>query len=218
MIFVWIFLYGGVYVLGEFFSERVGRAHCITAFAVLLFAVAFAVYSQRKSQRKRCPPYALQARANALLSLTPLLCFPLGNLLTVQGAGNAYSYLLLFSVAAVEEIFFRGYLLSYFRGKRWTGALVSSAVFALCHLVNIGKATLAFVAMQTVSAFAVGLCFCALTIRYKSLLPSTLLHIAINLTGAGSVSNAAWWYANVTVCGLLYLFYAVFIISSGEKK
>ncbi len=218
MIFVWIFLYGGAYVLGEYLSERVGQTHCVTAFAVLLFAVAFAVYSQRKSRRKLCPPYTLQTTSKSLLALTPLLCFPLGNLLTVRGEGNAYSYLLLLSVAIVEELFFRGYLLGYFRERTRTGALVSSAVFALCHLVNIGKATLAFVAMQTASAFAVGLCFCALTLRYKSLLLPTLLHIAINLTGAGSVAHQAWWYASVTACSLLYLFYAVFIISSGERK
>lgn len=154
--------------------------------------------------------------------LLPLLAFPIGNLLTVQWEWKGYLLLLACSASVVEEIFFRGYLLFCFKTQKWLGAIVTSGAFALLHLVNLGDATPAFVCMQVLSAFAAGLCFCGLTLRYKSLLPATLLHVAINLTGFGEIRSSAGWYAAVVACSALYALYGVFYIKRhqtiGERE
>lgn len=75
----------------------------------------------------------------------------------------------------LEEVFYRGLMFTLFRRytSRWCAAFVPTSIFAITHigsgLVNVGF------------AFIVGLYFCWLVVRSRSLLTSVLCHAAINL-------------------------------------
>ncbi len=206
MIFIWVIAYGCVYILAETLSKQIGVAHSVTAFAILLYAAALVWWSQKK-EKKLSLSYKLEGKAGDFVYPLPLLCFPLSNLLTVENRPNMYAYLLTIGVCVVEEIFFRGYLPAVCKEKKW-GAILSSVAFALFHFVNATSFN-GYLVAQVLSAFAVGLCFCGLTEKYQSLLPSTLLHLSINLTGVGIPARG--WYVGVGVCGLVYLVYGILL-------
>jgi membrane protease YdiL (CAAX protease family) len=75
----------------------------------------------------------------------------------------------------IEEVFYRGLMFTLLRryAPGWLAVLAPTSLFALTHagsgLVNVGF------------AFIVGLYFCWLVVRSRSLLTSVLCHAAINL-------------------------------------
>ncbi len=205
MIFIWVIAYGCVYILAETLSDRIGAAHSATAFALLLYAVALVWWTQKK-EKKLSLRYKIEGKVGDFVYLLPLLCFPICNLFTVEHDQNVYAYLLTAGVCVVEEILFRGYLPAVCKEKK-RGALLSSAAFALFHLVNATELN-GYLVAQVLSAFAVGLCFCGLTEKHESLLPSTLLHLSINFTGIGIPAHG-WQYVGVGVCSAVYLVYGI---------
>jgi membrane protease YdiL (CAAX protease family) len=92
---------------------------------------------------------------------------------------------------AVEEIFFRGFLLPSIGG--YTGSIVAaaitSALFALMHAEQTGFAWGA-VAML----FCVSLALCAIRLRFRSVAASTLVHMCYNSTLFISLIHATGGY------------------------
>jgi CAAX protease family protein len=92
------------------------------------------------------------------------------------------SLLLYFTVAMlvgfVEETYFRGLMLHALlvRGP-WQAAIISSILFGLAHLLNIGVGqNLAATVVQIVDAFAIGFLFAALALRAHTILPLIVIH------------------------------------------
>ncbi|MCP4251039.1 MAG: CPBP family intramembrane metalloprotease [bacterium] len=79
-------------------------------------------------------------------------------------------------VGIYEEVIFRGFLLTRLRrmlGAWWPAVLISSALFALPHIID----------QRTVAAiplFGVGVAFCLFTIWRRSLLPAIIGHALFN--------------------------------------
>lgn len=86
------------------------------------------------------------------------------------------SLLLIFSVAALEEVFFRGYLLAALRKlvRIEYAMLFSSVIFTLCHIYN-DTTTLTYI-----FHFMFGLSMAAISVKYKSLLFSIIFHSVSN--------------------------------------
>jgi membrane protease YdiL (CAAX protease family) len=99
------------------------------------------------------------------------------------------SLLLYFAVAMlvglVEETYFRGLMLRALlvRGP-WQAAIISSVLFSLAHLLNIGVGqNLAATLVQIVDAFAIGFLFAALALRTHTILPLIVIHGLTNFFG-----------------------------------
>lgn len=91
--------------------------------------------------------------------------------------------LLVFTVAICEEFIYRGFVEGWFQAltsSAAAGAVISAALFALAHLYQSRRGVL--------TTFCVGLVFSGVKIWTDSLLPSILIHFAVDLA-AGIASG-----------------------------
>lgn len=197
MIFFWIALYGLTFTLS------VGHPW-LSALAMGLYLVFLILWILRTGQSHSigiCIPWSMGVRDYP--ELLPLLILPAYNLLT-GALPDLPTALLMLSVSAVEEIFFRGFLLHFFLrwGKR-RGILLTAAIFALFHGVNIfhGGAP-AHIAMQILCAAMVGVCYGAVAVKWGSLLPVMCAHALTNITGAGSMAASTGLLLCIAAYGL----------------
>ncbi len=109
-------------------------------------------------------------------------------------------------VPIVEEIFFRGLILSRLRGKMGAVAavLISAVLFGLVHGTVIAVAY----------SFVLGLILAAVTLIYDSTLPAIACHIGFNLTsyllsGVGGVPQTVLFALSVVL--LAFFAYRIFI-------
>lgn len=120
-------------------------------------------------------------------------------------------------VALLEEVLFRGILLRLlcFKKKSLSIAL-SSAAFALCHLVNIENgAELSYVIFQTVFAYAAGFAMSGIVITCGSLIPCIVIHFLINITATDRLAlmpgrDPLFWTCIIVlmICGIANTYYA----------
>lgn len=159
----------------------------------------------------------------ALLCLFPAMAvavnnFPLAGLLTgaaVVDAGTADVLLLAAQSAAVglfEELAFRGFLfplvLRTFRGRSvFLPAILSSAVFAAVHLVNLfSGASPAAVLLQTGYSFLIGGMCAVVLLKTRCVWFCVILHGTYNLGGTlvSTLGHGAVWDpVTVTVTAVL---------------
>lgn len=89
-------------------------------------------------------------------------------------------FLLVLTVALCEEFIYRGFVeavfASAFSGSALAGAFISAAFFALAHMYQGRKGL--------ITTFAVGLIFSAARIWTGSLLPSIIIHFAVDFSVA----------------------------------
>lgn len=116
--------------------------------------------------------------------LLTIFAFPVCNLLSgLPKFGLPMAYAALAAVA--EECFFRGFLFTALKKRgKYLAALLSSAAFALLHLVNLANYPIDYTLLQVAAAFSVGFALCGLLWKTKKLLPCLLCHLLINLTGS----------------------------------
>ena len=185
-----IVLYAAAGVLGAYVNRLApyGELPCAGLFFCLSLIVLPVVFLTGRAARYGLRKPECVAR---LLCFVPLGVLALSNLVygvSVPDAafGVASAILLAVSVAFLEELLFRGFLYKALETKNAeAAAIVSSAVFALFHLLRLfDGAPLPFVLCQTVLAFAVGYCFVTVFAKSKSLLPCIAAHAAFNLCGA----------------------------------
>lgn len=181
MVSLWVATYGLTYVLSSWlfgsespWSVPLAMAGYTTSLLLWLFRTGrFRALGLRPLRQMRLGVYPL------------LLLLPVCNLLTAGGFFmEPPSILLMLSVCAAEEIFFRGFLLRrLIRHGILPAVLISSGVFALFHLVNLlGGRSPAYICMQVLCAFTVGVFYGAVAIRSESLIPCFVAHFLTNIT------------------------------------
>jgi uncharacterized protein len=83
-------------------------------------------------------------------------------------------------VPLTEELLFRGLLLDWLRQKTnvWIAAVTLSVIFSLLHFNPFASGAIGWLAFA--DRFLLGLGASALTIKYRSLRPSTVMHGTLN--------------------------------------
>ena len=101
-----------------------------------------------------------------------------------------YFTVVVLLIAMNEEIGFRSIILNSFLKKYghtykgvWKALLISSAYFALFHLVNIPHLAPSTLVGQIISSFTAGMCFGAVFIRTRNLWSLVIIHTLINWLG-----------------------------------
>ena len=194
MVFLWIATYGLVYLLASCLPRA---AHpwvvplTMTGYAAALIGWIF--HTGRSRSLGLCSIRRKSAYPKVLL----LMMLPVCNLLTAKTfSPDLPAVLFMLSVCAVEEIFFRGFLLRFLMQFGTLPAIVlSSGIFAAFHLVNlIGGSGCAYVWMQVLCAFTAGICYGAVAMEQESLLPCFLAHFLTNITAAPVSAGAVPWF------------------------
>ncbi len=193
--FIWVLAYGMLYTLCQAFS-KLAKCLWITPVFMIVFIGILIIWIFKTGRRSNAY-LNLPKATNPIIYLfiLPLFLPTLFNLISAQEIRPSFSTLILLSVAAVaEELLFRGFLLSFLSTKgRDMGIVLSSTLFALIHLANIGELGIQSTLMQVVWAFAAGLFYAALTLRIGSILPCILAHIFTNLTSSFSTGSLWLW-------------------------
>ena len=204
MVFLWIAAYGLVYSLASCLLQT--AYPWAVPLAMVAYAAALIGWVFRTGQARFLGFCAPRWSVPCDFYLVFLL-LPACNLLTAKTVfPNFPSLFLMLSVCAVEEIFFRGFLLRWLlRFGSLPAILFSSGIFALFHLVNlIGGSDFAYTWMQILCAFTAGICYSAVAIQLGSLIPCFFAHFLTNITAvpisAGAVS---WFWLCVTAYGCL---------------
>lgn len=210
MVWFWIALYGIIYTLAMHNSRLVHP--WFLPLAMLGYLGAFlcsVVRSGRASQLGVCVPRSIcQAR------FLPLLLLPICNLVADRGYFFPITEtLLMVSTCAVEELFFRGFLLRTLRRYgRVIAVVLSSAAFALVHIVNLAAGIPpGFVLAQVLCAFTVGICYGIAAIETGSLLWGYVAHLLTNVTAApaSQTPSPLLWFCiaayGVYGIGLIYI-------------
>lgn len=175
MIFLWISLYGFIY---EVFDK--------SPVAMFIYAMALVRWIGVTNRFSRIGIQKPVLEKKYWYTMIPLLGFPLINLLVAKAFWFDFSLaFLMLSVAIVEEIFFRGFLLqSLMRLGKKRAIFITSFVFGVFHFVNLYRAAnLRYVLLQVMYAFAVGAYYSIMAIKTNSILPCVLSHFLINITG-----------------------------------
>ena len=179
----WLALYGIVYTLAAQISQLVHPWFLPLAMLGYLGALLCFIYrTGQAAQLGLCIPGGYR-----LTRLLPLLLVPIFNLAADRGGLCPITEILLMvSTCAVEELFFRGFLLRVLRRYGCVTAVVlSSAAFALVHLVNSGAEVPAgFVLAQVSCAFWVGICYGVVAMETGSLLWGYVAHLLTNVTAS----------------------------------
>lgn len=189
MTLLWIASYGLVYALAN--SLPRGQYPWAVPLAMLGYSTALILWVFRTGQAHRlglCAPRCIHC-----FRFLPLLMLPVCNLLTARAFFLSFpTFLLMLAVCAAEELFFRGFLLRILmRYGAIPAVLLSSTVFALFHLVNLTAGSALYTLTQVLCAFAVGICFAAVTVLSGSLLPGFAAHFLSNITAAPVPSEPA---------------------------
>lgn len=155
------------------------------------------------------------------LYFLPLLLLPVYNLLESGGTVcDSLTAVLMISVSIAEELFFRGFLLSYLR--KWgikTSVLMAGMIFALFHSINLGGTAMAYTVMQMVCALAIGVYYGIIRVKYDSLLPCAIAHILTNITGASMAKQLnATGMAGLGLCIVMYIFCDAWAIKKIENN
>lgn len=218
-IVIWVILYGIIYSFSENFSKLFGENHILTVFATMLYLVALYIFLKKQNKLSvygLCLPKYW--RKNDIGWLMPLLAFPFANIYlqrdqTILQNSWIIFILTLFTVF-LEELLFRGYLLTYILGKcgivnKWIAMIVSSILFGMFHIVNLFQgADLLYTIIQMLCACGIGLCLCVLVLKYKSILPGTIIHYLINITSSDVRKSGNHVLLCFLILSVSYIFYA----------
>lgn len=214
MVYLWAALYGLTHTLSEYISIMfLSSATWPVPAAMLLYTLLLIRWIFR-SGNARDVGLCIQPLLfpGKWLYLLPLFLLPCYNLLTAEGFTIGLpSFLLMLSVCVTEEIFFRGFLLRFLAKRNITaGLLLTNILFALFHLVNLTRgADPGYTLIQTVCAFAAGLCYSTAAIRSGSLLPCMAAHFLTNITGSSTSVQSGWKSAGLWLCIAIYLCWGI---------
>ena len=176
MIFLWIILYGLIFELsGE------------NPYVMIGYTVTLLLWLYKTNRFTRIGINKAKIEPPKVVFLIPVIIIPLLNLLISKGIQLEFSFvILMFTVAIVEEIFFRGFLFhSLLRLGQCKAIIISSIFFGMFHFANYYQTeNMVQVCLQVVFAFAMGIYYAVLTIQTKSIIPCMLSHFLINITGA----------------------------------
>ena len=219
MFFLWVILYGVIYVGAEFLSNLVNVEHVFTSFALLIYAVILFIYYNKKGEDN----VNFKCRINLLdiLYLLPLFIIPVLNLIMVEYQFSPFTILLMLSVCVIEEVFFRGIALNYFKVRfNFLGVILSALIFACFHAVNVAEYELKFVLVQIALAFAIGVLYAGVTLKFKTILFGIISHFITNVTGIGAriMVSTTCYYIVMLVTFIIVLTYGVWLTLKNIKQ
>lgn len=217
MVFLWVALYGVTYIVSEKFSRVMAPAQWITPLAMTLYIGLLIFWLSRTGLSQEIGLCGIRhGMPKDYLFFLPLVLLPIWNLLTAaKWSPELPTAFLMLCVSIAEEIFFRGFMLRFFsKRSKLSGILITSAVFAWFHWVNLfPSGNFAYIMMQVLCAFAAGVCYCAVTLRCGSLLPSVAAHFITNITGAGdpAIALQGWNLLGLWICIAAYGCYGIWL-------
>lgn len=188
----WIFVYCAAQSFVSLIWKIVGNKNLTAACVNILMALLLWMFI---NQKKLLFCYGIvrpTLSARKLLWYIPLILISSANLLGgVSGSlswNTVWAGLNMMAVGFCEELLFRGFLFRAFcqQGMKH-GAVLSSAIFGLGHLMNVNDfnaAGLFPVLRLAISAAVIGYLFVTLFEKTGSLIPCILAHGAINITGS----------------------------------
>lgn len=217
MIFLWVALYGLVYLVSQKISQEIYVTDWVTALAMMIYVGLLLFWIFRTGKHREVNLGAVrQLQFKNFFYFAPLALLPIYNIVTADKHQIGLSAVVfMLSVSLAEEVFFRGFMLRFFIKKgKLSAILLTSACFALFHCVNLAEySDFTYILMQVLCAFAVGICYGAVTIKFESLIPCFIAHTLTNVTG---ILNPAYVGQGEEMWGLLiciaaYAFYGIWL-------
>lgn len=212
----------------EFALEIVCRALVIVAAVIFAKICGFKLFAKSKTGIIR----------TLILALGLLVCinnFPIIGLISGEVALNSNAKIVRYvfycaAIAAAEEFVFRGLVMPLtglaLREKKrapFLTVLVSSSIFALCHLFNIFSAGIAPTLLQVGYTFLTGGLFGAAYLFTENLIFPIILHFVFDLGGLmfsapfGIASGNMWDVATIIITAVLGVIatavYAVYLFN-----
>ena len=213
MVYVWVTLYGLTYTFSEMLLQPNLGDFQITPWIMLLYALILCIWICRTDRNKMiglC--ITVPGSLGEGLKLLPLFLLSAYNLMTAEDftlelPGAA----LLLGVAVTEEIFFRGFLLTFLaKHSKIAGIYLSSVLFAVLHVVNLSSNTVpAYTWMQVICAFVSGLCYSSTAIRFRSIFPCIAAHFLTNITGSIRPLKSYLEMVGLWICIAVYAFLGI---------
>lgn len=209
MLFFWVFLYGFLYSLAETAAHFAGGSPWVTPLTMLgylLLLFSWLIRSNRTSE-PGLSPVRLRTKAD-LIFLIPLLILPVLNLSGSVSVCPPHYILLMFSVCCVEEIMFRGVLLSFLIHHlgRW-GILCAAFAFSILHCVNFfSDIPFSYVLVQILLAFFVGIYYNLIRLYCRSLYPCIAAHFLTNITASTEAVSPPYTILHIVIltgCGFI---------------
>ncbi|ADY13416.1 CPBP family intramembrane glutamic endopeptidase [Sphaerochaeta globosa] len=210
----WIVLYIVIVNIGDALVGVSG----ITNLATSLLLTAFSTVLYRYSKKHFQPGFGSFCRADAKKALYYLPLIALAVLAYLGGIDTSLSpvdilvaILLMVNVGFLEEVLFRGYLLTAIASKKGNrrAILISGITFGFGHIVNLLRGYDASeLATQIAGAIAIGLVLALLVVITKNLIPGILFHILFNIGGSITVqesSSETLLLLSIIVISVLYL-------------
>lgn len=208
MIFFWIILYSMVYITAEIATSALNTGLWLTSISMSLFTVFLSIWIIGTRQTKTIG-YVLPRLQKKLGILLPMFLFPLCNLfLTGFSQPSFFTALLTLCTCTVEEVFFRGFLLTHLKQKTGNRSIITvSFIFALYHLSSLFSGLPAtYTGVQIFTAFSVSLYYCTLRIHCSSLIPCIAAHFLTNITAGDTVLTMQYNHLIIWFfCSFIYL-------------
>ena len=170
--------------------------------------------------------------------LVALVNFPYFGLIkgdvTIQYGGLMGLYILyIISIALLEELVFRGILLSFFMDlfknnklQHFWSVLITSVIFALFHFANLLNGENIITVLQQVGyTFLIGAMFAVVTLKTKNLWLAVVLHAIFDFGGllTGSIAtgdphkDVVFWILTIA-CGILCAGHIIVSLINLDKK
>lgn len=222
MIVIWVILYGIMYSVSEKYSKSFGATHLLTLFTTMLYIVVLFIFLKKRNRLSAfglCLPKCF--RITDIGWLVPLLAMSFANIYFQRDQtifkNSWIMFILMLLTVFLEELLFRGYLLAYLLEhygaiNKWIVMIVSSVLFGMFHIVNLFQgANILYTLVQMACACGIGLCLCVLVLKYKSILPGTIIHYLINITSHDIGKTNYHVLLCFLIISVLYAFYAVLL-------
>lgn len=179
--FGWILLY-------EYMNFIIAGKSILTAACMeSLYVSGFVVWIRFSGQNQKIRMQkVVLSDWRTCIGLVPVLFLPICNIVYVgMGDTDIFALIYIFDIVMVEEVLFRGFLLSRFLKSGQRMAILSAAfVFGMFHFVNLSQISdWKYVFFQSVCACIVGIYYNEITLKYNSLLPGIAAHFLVNVTG-----------------------------------
>lgn len=144
----------------------------------------------------------------SILFLVPIVNIPylfLGTKINI-----IYAFINSIYIGVMEELICRGFLCRFIEEKsnRKKAVFISSLLFGMFHLVNIGSFPLIYVFLQVLYAFAIGIAFALVFYKTKSLLACIAVHSIVDFLGSfGTEPIFAFELIGTIICILCAIYY-----------
>ncbi|MBD5465188.1 MAG: CPBP family intramembrane metalloprotease [Lachnospiraceae bacterium] len=117
-------------------------------------------------------------------------------------------------VGIMEELIFRGFLCRFIEEKSHENRaiMISSLIFGVFHLVNIGSYPYLYVLLQVLYAFAIGIVFATVFYKTKSILNCIIVHSIVDILGSFEAEPIfAVEIIGTIICVLYAIYYYLFV-------